>query len=234
VARKQYVFFDLQDGQTPLARAVEQKHNVAVSFLTPRTVSAEVCHEKRTFADAEKPDPFVLKLSFRAPLCVREVKAFHSICELGQLSALKHIQPIYRLLRLLEQGDESGMTGLHLAAQRGCTELLLYLLQRIEPAQWRQYSNGSRADRDLINMQDHLLRTPLHWAILGGNFECTRVLLRAKANIQLKTAGGRSALQLALETKASQNIMDIVISAHHLQRRERDKRENQVQKRRLF
>lgn len=78
--------------------------------------------------------------------------------------------------------DESGMSLLHWASDRGYLEMVQYLLQRIPHH---------------INSQDNEGQTALHYAVSCSHEEIVKILLENKANINIKDEEGTFPIDLS-------------------------------------
>jgi ankyrin repeat protein len=86
----------------------------------------------------------------------------------------------------------------------------------------RKVSSGNAADLqkhlDKLNTPTEKLnsitsskKNPLHRAILLGQYECTALLIRAKANLNLRSTEGLTPLHIAI-TSGNQPLVDLLLT----------------------
>jgi ankyrin repeat protein len=91
-------------------------------------------------------------------------------------------------------GDMRGQTALHLAADRGHVDVVQYLLRGGKNALLASIFGAKKIS---VDDQDCGLQTPLHLAAYSGHIEVAEVLLNAGADIQLRSALGRTPIHYA-------------------------------------
>lgn len=108
---------------------------------------------------------------------------------------------------VLKTCDADGVAALHIAAERGYSEMIYYILQTI-------------GEDDYILACDQDTRSGLHWAAWYGNEEAVRVLLKAGSMVDLQTrtgftplhyacySGRKAIVELLLKAGASMDLQD--------------------------
>lgn len=84
--------------------------------------------------------------------------------------------------------NDAQETALHLAAKKGCEEMINFLL-----------TNSSRGERFDVDAVTEDGRTPLHCAAVSGHVEVVHILLERGANKEVQDSDGRTALDCAVE-----------------------------------
>lgn len=125
---------------------------------------------------------------------------FFSLLERNETKAIRSVRKRRSLIPL--QQVETGLSPLHVAANRGILELIKAVLERKDYQRYVDLQNNEKQ------------WTPLHCAVRHGSVEAVSLLLSAKANIYLRSTDGCSALHIA----SGHGYLDIVklLTSHGL------------------
>ncbi|CAG8591393.1 5658_t:CDS:2, partial [Scutellospora calospora] len=111
----------------------------------------------------------------------------------GELSELQLIMKSYPVTYLSSR-DASGNTALHMA------NIVEYIIQ----------TSGTLGN-DVVNAQNELGNTPLHWSALNGHIEVVTLLISNGADVKIKNKAGRTAMYEAQQNN-HEKVVEYLLS----------------------
>ena len=101
------------------------------------------------------------------------------------------------LKRNLSMRFGNGETPLHIAASKGSSGFVQYLINR-----------GAQ-----VNAKDGSSSTPLHEAVIAGSTECAQMLIKAGADVNAQNGSGNTALHLVMPLDSRGALFDALLKA---------------------
>ncbi|KAJ7691803.1 hypothetical protein B0H17DRAFT_1200919 [Mycena rosella] len=215
-------------GQTPLSLASQYGRTSTVRLLLERGANVDTCNlQGRTPLHANlepglNSDSEVVRLliQYGANVNARDKTGY---------TPLHGVRDSNIASLLLDHGVdiEARISALHIACLVGCSDDLVRLLLEHDASNDNDCtqsnvasSSGHTTAHSIINVQDISGSTALHWACFAlGQPDIVRILLEHGADIQVRDAKGRTALELATANRLTK-ILELLLQ--HMENRNGD------------